>query len=342
MDAILSRFRYFVFGLFLVCHAIIASLSVWNLSLTQNTSIWNSQFDAYLIFVGAFGLVLIIPVIFLELANMNTVIGRVWFELTWVAFFWAFNLAGAAALSTTIAQSQSCGVTILDLRNLSCTSRQVLLAFIWMNAITLLVYLLLLATSVLSYQKRDPTIWHCSVRRLPWLGGRSVLSSAPVSPVTPGFAKQTSPSSIAAPRARRPVNDVIYGYRSGLSLEYEIEHYQPSNRTPNRTPNNARVVDSSNIVPSSLQSSLYPQYMQNVLIANPPPAAFHESTHPQPLGDWPRADIISRPPRSKPKKPPALHPAGPRVRSNSSDSARPPPLDLSSLSTFQAPDRRNL
>lgn len=331
MDTIVSRFRYFVFGFFVVCHAIMASLSVWNLSLTQSSSVWNSRLDSYLIFVGAFGLVLIIPVIFLELANMNTVIGRVWFELTWVVLFWALNLAGAAVLSTTTARNQSCNAAVV---NLSCTSNQVLLAFIWMNAIVLLAYLLLLSISVLSYRKRDPTILHCSVRRLPWLGGRSVLASAPVSPISPQFATPAVPASIAAPRARHPVHNAVYDYRSGLSTDYEIEHYRPSTLVANTHTNP--------IIPP-LQSSLYPQYMQNVLVANPPPAAFRESRSPPPLGDWPRPDIISRPSRSRPKRPAShTHPSGPRARSNSSDNPRPPPLDLSNLSTFQATDRRNL
>lgn len=203
-----------------------------------------------------------------------------------------------------------------------------------------LAYSLLLAMSVLSYRKRDPTILHCSVRRLPWLGGRCVLASAPVSPMSPQFITPAVPASIAAPRARHPVHNAVYDYRSGLSMDYEIEHYRPSTLAANT--NRANPNPGVAVVPP-LQSTLYPQYMQNVLVANPPPAAFRGSRSPPPLGDWPRPDIISQPSRSRSKRSAAhAHPSGPRVRSNSSGNARPPSLDLSNLSTFQATDGRNL
>ena len=48
--------------------------------------------DAYLIAIGAAGILWMFPVMFLDQLRKNALVSRVWFECVWVGLFWLFNL----------------------------------------------------------------------------------------------------------------------------------------------------------------------------------------------------------------------------------------------------------
>lgn len=223
----------------------------------------------------------------------------------------------------------------------------------------------------MTHRKKDPQIWHCSVRNFPWSDMRQCLASAPTTPTLPRFHKNAPP--IVAPKPRRPpVNPAMYSYRSGLGSEYQIEHFKPPSPDASRpvppipaaAPPLQRTRDTTT---SFVVPSLYPQHMQSAISLQhaspshtPPPPQPPTQTHqlppsPPPLGDWPRRDAVAQPLRIKRKStrstaasdfppvgtpppnsfPPRTRPTGPRTRSSSNgESSRPPPLDLSNVGSY--------
>jgi len=327
MLAAFKAFRYTVFAFFVICNATIASVAVWNMSIVQviGWKLSSTQIDAYLIFLGCSGLALILPVLFFELFEKNVILGRIWFECTWTALFAAMELAGAIAL-TAVAHTQLCQPLRIFTSSSPCTSTQVLQAFTWLSALLLLCYFALLFGAAMVKFKQDPTIWHCSARKFQWLHGRRALSSAPASPTLPRF-QRTAPV-IIAPKPRRPPTGgeppAVFSYRSGLGLEYEIEHYKPPPSTSAHVDKPMPPIPSA-VVPGRateatardmISNLFYPDYMQSALQPSPPQHAqpFGASgirplpASPPPLGDWPRLDATSRPSKSKQRPPRAERP----------------------------------
>lgn len=322
MLAAFKAFRYTVFGFFVICNATIASVAVWNMSIVQaiNWKLSSTQIDAYLIFLGSSGLALILPVLFFELFEKNVVLGRIWFECTWTALFGAMELAGAITL-TAVTHTQLCQRLRIFTSSSSCTSTQVLQAFTWLSAILLLCYFALLFGAAMVKFKQDPTIWHCSARKFQWLYGRRALSSAPASPTLPRF-QRTAPV-IIAPKPRRPPTGgeppAVFSYRSGLGLEYEIEHYKPpptSTQVDKPMPPIPSAVVPGRTPQNMISNLFYPDYVQSALQSQPPQHAqpFGAAgirplpASPPPLGDWPRLDATSRPTKSKQRPPRAEKP----------------------------------
>jgi len=294
--------RCIVFGIFIICNAVVASIAVWNHSLSQSV-VWNaqSQVDIYLAFVGCLGLALIFPLLFTELVRKDWITGRIWFECFWVCLFWTLYLAGATTV-TAITPSTVCKVPDHE-----CTSVRVIMAFTWTTTAILLLYLLLLLTLSVMHSKYEPRIWQSYIRKSPW-SGRHSLSSTPTSPARPHFLKKSP--SIVAPKPQRAVPPAIYGYRSGLGPEYEIEHYHPP--TPVIRPEPVLAASSTvNHVEAKQQEntalpSLYPQYMHSTTTIQSPYQAGqrnHSPPSPPPLGDWPRPNIVMEPVRLKKKNP---------------------------------------
>jgi len=192
--------------------------------------------------------------------------------------------------------------------------------------------------------KQDPTIWHCSARKFQWLHGRRALSSAPASPTLPKF-RHTAPV-IIAPKPRRPPAGgeppAVFSYRSGLGLDYEIEHYKPPPPTSARVDKPIPPIPSAVVrgrtaeaTPQDMIASLfYPDYMQSALQPQPPQrtqpfGASGIPASPPPLGDWPRLDATSRPPKSKQRphraeRPPQQHRPTEYQQQNSHRAERPP------------------
>ncbi|KAJ3500117.1 hypothetical protein NLJ89_g9932 [Agrocybe chaxingu] len=308
------------------------------------------QIDAYLIFVGASGLFLIFPILFFQLYGKDVFLGRVWFELLWVGLFWMMELAGAAAVTSqsSLCNTPAGNLLIQVVQESPCPSAQVLQAFTWICAILLLGYFTLL--SILSFvkSKEDPTIWHCSVHRFPWMNGIHSLKSAPTSPTSPTLPRFRSKAPvIAAPRPQRVNNlaNAFLAYRSGLSSEYEIEYYQPDAQPVSAQiserpipPVPAEIVSRPSQIrhttqqaqetqPPIISTPFYHSVVQTAIdknqpttssvVAPPQPAQLGQirrlPASPPPLGDWPRLDATQRP-YTKRKPLPQPQPSQPHPR----------------------------
>ncbi|KAG2116754.1 uncharacterized protein F5147DRAFT_674277 [Suillus discolor] len=327
--------RYVLFGLFVVCNAIICSVAVWNHSLVQATGGQTVQVDVYLIFLGAFSLTFIFPIIFADLLCTDPLSARVWFECAWVTIIWLMQLAGAAAV-TAIAPHIQCSAQATEVNNNSCFSTNVLVAFTWICTIILLLYLSLLFVTAVTTQWTDPGVWHHNVRYLRMVSTRQCLPSAQNSPITPRFVKGRGTSEAHKPRSLRPVApNPVYGYRAGLGPEYEIEHYRPHETQHNPVdsalslretmpahsvsyPSPARVY-SQRIrglippemdlppLPSRLHTAItYSKSVQSSISAHEARASSPSPSHPYSLPfDWPRANSTEQPFRTKRKPPPS-------------------------------------
>ncbi|PPQ72153.1 hypothetical protein CVT26_006909 [Gymnopilus dilepis] len=223
-------------------------------------------------------------------------------------------------------------------------------------------YLTLLSILTIAKRREDSTIWHCSVRKFP-LASTQHLKSPPTSPL-PRFRSRTP--VILAPTPRHAVvnQEPILSYRSGLSLEYEIEHYQsptvaflspisrqepsedpapsaplpaaplhsePPLSRPEQVQRPAQIPTPSPFYHSAVRSAIEDQPGQPQA---PPPA--HTAVRrlppsPPPLGDWPRLDATSRP-RTMKRKPlpqpshPQPEPSGSHPPQRRPSRPLPPPL----------------
>jgi len=330
----LTLLRYLVFVVFVASNAIIASAAAWNLSLVEDIAVdvTETAISIYLIVLGALGLIVIFTVIFVDLYEKEVFIGRVWFELSWVILFFIMELGGAAAI-TAQSNGQVCGSnSSVSL----CASIQVLQGFTWICAILLFGYFILLFVLAILKYKDDTSIWSWSVRKLIWQHSRKIVP--PLLPTLPSFhTDRTQVPVIAAPRPRRIVTmpDAALSHRSGLTLDYQIEHYQPpASGATDLGPSTDRPLSP---LPLTLPTSPTPVSPMRNLPQKPFPAAFapfypsyvqatmnpslsrtstshssldrnlsHASHSPPPLGDWPRRDATSLPARGKRKQnPPA-------------------------------------
>jgi len=356
--------RYLVFGFLIICNAIICSVAVWNLSFAQSIN-QTLQVDAFLTFLGAFAVMFILSILFIEILQRNTVTGRIWFEILWVGLFWIMELSGAAAV-TALAPNLFCTQSALAGKD-ACTSTHVLLAFSWLSAVIFLVYLICLVCATIIRHQQDPQIWHSGVIEFYRSDSRHGLNSAPNSPVLPRFHKIPE---VIAPQPRRPPPTAVYAYRSGMGPEYRIEHFHPSSSAAERPVSpilaaaplqpvhqSSRAAFARSLV---LAPSLYPQHVRSSLTSHQPSRPSGAS--PPPLGDWPRPNAVDQPLRSKRKPPPvpfkfpagdnidvvpgtisslnssSMHPSRPsglRTGLNSNEARRPPPLDLTRISAFR-------
>ncbi|PBK96742.1 hypothetical protein ARMGADRAFT_709177 [Armillaria gallica] len=346
--------RYAFVGLFLVFNAINASVAVWNLSLIQLMGL-KYPLDIYLTVVGACGLAMSFLIVFVEAAYDNPITGRVWFECTWVGLFLVMSFCGAVALSAS-----KPALCTFDARrkigDIGCVSNQVILAFSWITIMILVGYLVVLTVTCLIRQKKDTRIWLYHIRDLDTPSSR--LPSPPTSPTIPYFRKDNA--TIVAPLPRRPGPSV--NMMGGLNSSYDVEAYEPP---PARAPR-SNFVSQPKFSAASNQAtvtSLYPQYVQSSMVITPSRMQMQEPPRPQPnnppspppLGDWPRADILSRPVRAAHKQlrreslpdpddrygstqtPHRVRPTGPRIPSTRT---RPPQLDLHVTSPTKGKERR--
>lgn len=197
---------------------------------------------------------------------------------------------------------------------------------------TVLGYFILLFVAAIVKHRDDHTIWHCTLRKFPWMNSSHARKSIQAS--LPRFRTQVP--IIAAPRPRRvaAIPEAIFSYRSGLSLAYEIEHYQPpalatadlgltADRLTSVLPSISPVAATVSPTRIRLQpqetpqksapavsTSLYPSHVQTAInssIQCPSPAHLSQARRPPPapspppLGDWPRRDATSQPVRVKRK-----------------------------------------
>jgi len=321
MAGLLVCFRYGVFVLFTICNAVIASVGVWNLSLSEDVG-YRNQISGYLVFLGAFALLWIFPVAFIDLLRREAITSRIWFECVWVGLFWVMELSGAAAVSAIVSDVM-CPAQAQPWSTPACTSTKVLMAFTWICTITLLVYLVTLATSTIIHQPIDNKIWHASTRDFAWFATRSSLGSAPPSPVS----EKSRSFVVAAPRPQRP----IAWEPSPAAAFAAIQQLPPahgSNRDRPAASTSPKVSHQRPILPKistgSAMPSLYPAHMHSSITPDISSSLARQATlaepSPSPLGSWPQKTASAR--RSKRKPPPLqLTPAVP-VQSGETDSKR--------------------
>ncbi|KAF8699353.1 hypothetical protein RHS03_07239, partial [Rhizoctonia solani] len=153
-------------ALYIICSGVLVTAASWHLGLAKSIGASN-QLDAYLIFLGAFGLLFVLAVAFIDTLRKYAVTSTVWFELLWVGLFWVFYLAGASA-ATAIGPPAFCEVSVpanaLGWRD-ACTAIRVILAFTWI----VLVHLFTLLVLSVLHAPQAPGVWHSGVRDFPWL-----------------------------------------------------------------------------------------------------------------------------------------------------------------------------
>ncbi|KIM63105.1 hypothetical protein SCLCIDRAFT_24490 [Scleroderma citrinum Foug A] len=220
--------RYILFCLFVICNAMICISAAWNHSLAFS----NQIFDVYLAFLGAFALVFIFTLVFVELLTKHPFTTRIWFECTWIVLFWLMELAGATAATLLLNNEQCSFQGVVSFQSL-CTSVHFLVAFTWICTGILLVYLVLLICTTIVYQQDNPDIWNSTVRRLCWSVGRQSLCTPPCLPIMSRKHTNPLPGVTYAPQPVRPIPRPVYINHSqaGLGSEYEIERYKsPQNQ----------------------------------------------------------------------------------------------------------------
>jgi len=320
MQFISRVFRHSVFVIFIICNAIIASASVWHFRLSQALQ-QELRIDTYMTFVGASGLLFISSIIGLELLRKDSITGRVWFECSWVGLYWMLELAAASAISA-LGPRVMCDRMAVNAVSQSCSSTMALLAFSWTCTITLMCYFLFLIVSTATYQlqERDSSIWQREVREFPWLDQQSSMKRTSPTPFLCNSGQQASTiiapqprqaSAITPPQQRQASPAERYPHR-GLSVRHKIEYYQPPTTfSQPALPEPAIPGHRQRVSIKRTPTAIYPKAVESGIAAPSLPAQYPDSRQrppsPSPLGDWPRADIMSRPSHSRPsKRPPPL------------------------------------
>jgi len=346
MNSLVLPCRYALFAAFVICNAITCSVAVWNLSLAQIVG-QNMGVDVFIISVGALALLFIFLIVILELTLKNTVVGRVWFESAWVGFFFLLNFCASVSLAT-IGPGIMCTARMMELNTGSCNSTRVLLVFDWICTLLLLGYLILLTASAHMNQKENPRVWQCSVRQVFSVDTR-IYRAGLAYPTLPSFVEKSSP--IVAPQPRHPPTQAINAHISGLSPDYAIEYFRPLTERPiPPVPAAPPPQHQTQNTREATATLFYPQQMQHTIQSQPLTRA--PANSPPPLGNWPRADVISQPARSKREAPrrliltPTVAPKSAPLPPQSSKSTgprsgrlngpRPPPLDLSGISAHRS------
>jgi len=308
-----------------------------------------SPVDGYLIALPIMGILLIFPIIFIDLLRRGAFTSRVWFEIAWVALFWVMHLAGAAAVSA-VQPGMQC-----DLANLGsswtsiCNSSKALLAFTWMSTIALLAYLLTLLLCTILNMRDMPRIWSTGVTEVEWFGAEPKrISSLPGSPRLP-------PSMIEKPVSHaRP----LYIVQAQPAKLVPAPRPQPGPMLPPKPRSVTAVAAPAPPSTATVTPPLYPQFIQPHVDVRP---VLSHGPEPLPAGQWPPPsrgghshsasvpDVSSAPvdPRSglRPLKLQTSSTTQARVQATNAspvsmtprtlrEKRRPPPLNLSAVSSF--------
>jgi len=370
-----------VFGVFIISSSIVVGVAVWNLSIVQGNvrySFTSVAAASYLIAVASMGLLVIFPIIFLEIIGKRTFLGAVWFELSWVGLFGLMTLIGAS-LITSLSSRELCAPPSIVQGQLvtsailvsPCSSAQVLGVFTWMPAIFLIAYATLLSIIAIVQSREDSTVWKCAVRDvvvdkiLGEVKRRSAVFSLPPIHKSP---------VIHAPRPRYiipPLLDCNSARNSAYDGPVPVSLPKPAP---------VREMKSwyRTTVSQGPYTGFYNTSVQKAMGAGPlPPLPLRvDKAGPRPLGDWPRLDATTRP-RAKrrdradpqaqflpvrqqrstaPQRPPPSSTTTTRTpfverstvispgRGNQFTDIggrRPPPLDLSEISTHRTRSQRS-
>lgn len=169
MFSVLAGIRYALFALYIICSGVLVTAAAWHLGLA-NTIGAAAQLDAYIIFLGAFGLFFVLAITFIDTLRKHAVTSAVWFELAWIGLFWVFYLAAASAV-TAIGPPEFCApaaVNVLGWKD-ACSAIKLILGFTWLGTVAFLTHLFTLLVLSLLHAPHAPGVWHSGVRDFPWL-----------------------------------------------------------------------------------------------------------------------------------------------------------------------------
>lgn len=195
MFSVLAGIRYALFALYVICSGVLVTAAAWHLGLA-NTVGAPAQLDAYIIFLGAFGLFFVLAITFIDTLRKHAVTSAVWFELAWIGLFWVFYLAAASA-ATAIGPSTFCSpssVNVLGWRD-ACSAIKLILAFTWLGTVAFLTHLFALLVLSLLHAPHAPGVWHSGVRDFPWLDFTARPSFRNSVSANPGARIESEPSS---------------------------------------------------------------------------------------------------------------------------------------------------
>jgi len=203
MASLFIAYRYVVFVLFVLCSVVTIGIAAWNLGLAQTLLLpgSSSAADGFLIFVGALGAVCLLPIMFIDLLCKNVFTSQVKFEVTLMGVFWLLQITGAAAMTVTRMNSTVICLPASPQASIEyCTSSTVLLTFSWIAAANSLIYFCTLTVLAIMRHSDDQQVWKANTLEYPWVGARESLDSVSPSPMKGGkkpFVLSAVPRSLA-------------------------------------------------------------------------------------------------------------------------------------------------
>ncbi|CAE6537072.1 unnamed protein product [Rhizoctonia solani] len=242
MISVLAGIRYAFFALYIICSGVLVTAASWHIGLANSVGA-SAQLDVYLVFLGAFGLLFVLAVAFIDTMRKYAVTSTVWFELGWIGLFWVFYLAAASA-STALGPPEFCQVSVstnlLGWRD-ACTAVKVILAFTWIGTILFLAHLFTLLVLSVLHAPQAPGVWHSGVRDFPWLdfatrpsfrnsvsaNGGVRMGSEPSSPTKYHYERRMAAAQpIAAPVSVQPAAPIYEAMTShAVYPSHTPEHY---------------------------------------------------------------------------------------------------------------------
>ncbi|CAE6424419.1 unnamed protein product [Rhizoctonia solani] len=242
MISVLAGIRYALFALYIMCSGVLVTAASWHLGLANSVGV-SAQLDVYLIFLGAFGLVFVLAIAFIDTLRKYAITSTVWFELAWIGLFWVFYLAAASA-ATAIGPPGFCQVSVST--NLlgwkdACIAVKVILAFTWIGTILSLAHLFTLLVLSVLHAPQAPGVWHSGVRDFPWLdftarpsfrnsvsaNGGVRMGSEPSSPTKYHYGRRMAPAQPnPAPVSVQPAPPIYATMTSRAAFpSHTPEHY---------------------------------------------------------------------------------------------------------------------
>jgi len=337
MASLFIAYRYVVFVLFVLCSVVTIGIGAWNLALSNTLLLPSSSaaVDTFLIFVGALGAVCLFPIMLIDILRMNVLTSQVRFETALMGLFWLLQTTGATA--TTITYMSSTVVCLADSPQASleyCTSSTVLLSFSWIAAANSLIYFCTLMVLAIMRYSQDGQVWKASTMDYPWVGSRESLGSEAQEPVKEGKKSFALPAVPAAVRTAR-TSFAARMFAGKQVPDFEKHVQQPTSAAVPQPQPTLPLVQ-----PSARQGSHGPRWPAP-RTAPAQPRRPREHTHtpstysassagssPYGLSDGSSSNIGLLSPASNPRH---TH-----QRQRSLHTRRPPPLDLTLVTSFRA------
>ncbi|KAI0247470.1 hypothetical protein BJV78DRAFT_915230 [Lactifluus subvellereus] len=208
-------YRYSSFAITIVSNAVICSAAAWNFPIAKNANLpAQLHVDTYMVFLGAFSLLVVIPSLFADMFSQRFITGRVWVECLWVDLLWLLHVVGTVVVTTTLPRG-ICTPQAEHIDGNSCTSAKLIMAFSWICTINLFIYLVFLVISAVLHQKQDDSVWSAQVRSYPWYQ-HFYCHKLGSSPEIPPRDHQVP---IVAPQPRRPIRLHTRSMLSSHSVE---------------------------------------------------------------------------------------------------------------------------